>query len=502
MGDYHLFPPAKPSEVTRYTRLPLPPLPNQHPSKAYFTQQSASSYESILLIRVPSPGLCDQDEIHKIWSRASQHSVAYDRRNSRGQPQVLLPPALEYRYSDISTEGVPCRLSSTSTDSFSDTSPILSKRSVTPDLLQQLTGDLTSHCLTTPTSSANISAPSTPPSTPEVTIKMLDRTTSVRRKQPAALSSTSTTRRRNISSPMPSPVSSSGSALTHSLSNDPAVHEAKYQPGRPAPSVPGHAGASPNTPKPEVSCIDWDDDDLHGRLARMKKSIGDLRSAALRPKVSPKFDPASDTGNGAVIPTRPHAGRSVTAPMQTLRGAAPTPPPQGPLPSRPMTRPADSAQRLRQSLPSLPSRDPSVATSQAPEQTRPSLAPAVQLVEKLPTASPKTLGRRRAKTDPPQRVPSARSGVSFQSKGARTASTRSSNASERSSTESELEKSALTKKSSVKRKQRLSVYSTSSRAGTKGRGRHTNTGMGRLRRYFRWAWKCPPEAALTAPLRD
>jgi hypothetical protein len=415
--------------VAKYTSRPLPRTPPKQPQKLHISYPS-ESHESILDHRLPSPFLCDQDEIQQIWSRASQHSLDSERvpslcfsirrtdsletvtecsdlspRRSRTHLESLLPPAPDYRYSDSTGESVPCRLSSSSSVSETE-SPPLTKRSATPDLLQKLTHELEEL-------EATIRVPiSTSPSATSYSFNMSDVPSPGNKKRKPSHVFVSASGSRNISSPMPSPIySSGGSPLLRSTTNDSLV-EPTYTPFRPAPLPTPPSTMTSQMPVQEFSHIDWDDDETPSKLARVKKSIGDLRTATLRNKAThsdaapsmpdkhlhrdcPAKDEKLEPVPQVVGVQRPLPFRSTTAPASTLAQEYRR------RPSHPVLRPAVSAARIRASLPPLPTQTPP-----SPPQ------PVHQLKKKLSiraTTVTTAMYRRRARSDTPQHFSSARS---------------------------------------------------------------------------------------------
>lgn len=325
--------------------------------------------------------------------------------------------------------------------------------------------------------------------------------------------------------------------------------EAKYESCRPAPQVPCLKTTPPISPNQEVSHIDWDDDEGgRGKLARVKKSIGDLRAAALRTKteqhiarpkmpekvtaqhpLSPKSRRIEKADITIERPDRPQASRTVTAPTSThlthaLYGAPPTPPPQQPLPPRPVTRPAVSAVNTRQSLPPLPARTTSHASNaDAPPSSTPRVTkkPSTRLAQpgsnqhKPAISISPQQARRRAISDAPSRPAFSRNPSSMMAKNAASSPTSSFSQSSSSDSSSEGDEKVLAAKQRAasashvgasagfgKPRRRVSVLSVNSRnAPAKGKPRRGsapaatvggNGGLGRLRRWFRWGSKCAP----------
>jgi hypothetical protein len=523
--------------VAKYTSRPLPTTAPKQPKKLYIPHPS-ESHESILDHKVPSPYLCDQEEIHQIWSRASQHSLDSERvpslcfsirrtdsletvteysdlspRRSRTHLESLLPPAPEYRYSDSTSQAVPCRLSSSSTVSETEP-PQLTKRSATPDLLLKLTHELEEL-------EATIRVPiSTSPSANSYAFNMPEVPSPGSKKKTPAHVFVAASGARNISSPMPSPIySSGGSPLLRSTTKDSLI-EPIYTPFRPAPLPTPPSTMPSQMPTQEFSHIDWDDDETPSKLARVKKSIGDLRTATLRNK-SNHSDAASsmpdrhqhrdgsakEEKTQAVLEPigvqRPLPFRSRTAPPSTLTQEYQR------RPSHPILRPAVSAARIRASLPPLPTQTPP-----SPPQ------PVHQINKKLSiraTTAASAMYRRRARSDTPQHLGSARtSGSSDNAKARQPLSSpdpshlahSTSTTSAHSSTctlgslqskptdavHAEKVPHQASKSQRNAHKRFSSTLSMSGRSTPKPKPKRSRVrmafGAGKLRRWFRWVGQC------------
>jgi hypothetical protein len=418
MGDYRIFPTPRSSEIARYENRQLPSVPQNPPSQVYITQQSSASVQSILTTDIPSSSF-PEEEIHQIWSRASQQSFLsndaprpdslatisefsrYSRR--RSSAQLPNPPRAPYDHSSV--DAVPCRLSSASTAELDySPSPVAAKRSATPDLLYTLRNDLeglsfadrakaTSTAPTTPDESfSSFSYPASvvyqevnySGSSSSTTLDITDMSpppspkTLVRKSKPANIFTATFPGHRNISSPVPSPALSSGhSPLLRCNTNESAV-DPSYRPWRPAPLAP--SAPIDSLPAGE-SFMEWDsDDDKASKLARVKKSIGDLRAAATRAPKAAKERKAEKLNGVAepstvAMPSRPRAQRSMTAPTQPL-----LPQPQSQHHQTSAARPGlprtVSSGKVRTSLPTLPARTSSTraptATATVPSTSCPS----------------------------------------------------------------------------------------------------------------------------------
>ena len=399
------YTPVRASEVARYNSRPLPNVPSDQPGLYSSARSSASSsYESFIDHQIPSGTLCDQEEIHQIWSRASQHSILSNisesltsrhsisevpevvaqsvrrrERRSSAQLQSLLPPALERQYDRCSVEAsVPCRLSSTSTETLNLSPP--SKRSVTPALLHKLSSDLDLLTLEQQRSSSVVfHSVAYSANSSSTTINMIDVSpetspkTVMKKLRPANIFTSTGSGTRNISSPLPSPNYNSSFTSLQQFTDKDAATETAYRPLRPVPSIPT---CPTTTPVNEVSVMEWDEDDLASKLARVKKSVGDLRAAAMKrnPVKDRKAEKAVTASEGSVAYNRPRAQRAMTEPTQAIFAGQiqATHPPLSRLNSTENT----PASRLRTSLPPLLIRTSS---------TRAVMTPAN--IEALPTCS-------------------------------------------------------------------------------------------------------------------
>ncbi len=290
---YRPFPRVYDNEIERYSHRPLPKLPTEY----FFRVQSSASYESLLEHSVPSPSLLEGDEITKLWSRCLSHYSEYSiegpsspelsRSDSLGtisdsfdtlltpdhrdrcESLLLPPPHLCSRRGNL----VETRSFSTSPNRNTPTSsPQVSKRSATPTLLEELSSNLEElsirpktpvNSLATSQSLTTLCEDSPTTGHPTMDINLLS-SRSTRKVKPSNIALGAGTR--NISPPMPSPVTNNG-LFGPSLAG---AADSSYQECRVAPLTPDAMQ--------EVSCIEWDDDEK-SRLTRMKKSFTDLRSA-------------------------------------------------------------------------------------------------------------------------------------------------------------------------------------------------------------------------------
>ena len=324
-ADYRLFPKVCDSQKAKYSLKPLPGLPTDY----RLTVQSSASYESLLEHDVPSPSLFQSDEIDKQWSRwSSQYSIysvdspscpelsrsgsldtiaeTFDRLrtpNYREHRETLLPPTPQR--SNRRAHAVETSLSSTSADiTTPPASPLVSKRSCTPTLLEQFSSSLEELSII-----HKHQASSVPPNTPVLSLSTagslstlcedsptntpaimdINHLSSRSKRQGKPSNITLSGGSRNISPPMPSPVSTNG------LFGPPLarVGDASYQECRPPPHTPDVMH--------EVSCIEWDDDE-ETRLTRMKKSFTDLRAAGRKNPSSPPQPPMKQISAPVIQP--------------------------------------------------------------------------------------------------------------------------------------------------------------------------------------------------------
>lgn len=310
MPRYHIFGEVSEQERRQYSSKPLPGLPPEVYSKV---QKSASS--ELLAVPLPSSSFIDNEEFDQLWCRVSQHSAYtleglpslsrsqssdtisesfdslltpdyWDRRDT-----VLLPPAPQLSYSDHRGDIIEPDLSFASTHVTTPSGyPLVSKRSTTPTLLEQMSSTLEELYIVDKSHPALASRADTPNQTlrtAEALASLYDDLQSAeqhshhlnnmdvralsfsetRKAKPSGLPVSSGVR--NISPPMPSPVGNNGLfGPPLSLTGN---SDALYQHCRPAP-------LTPEATK-EVSEFDWDDeDDGKSRITRMKKSFTDLKS--------------------------------------------------------------------------------------------------------------------------------------------------------------------------------------------------------------------------------
>jgi hypothetical protein len=310
MPRYQILSEVSEHERRQYSSKPLPGLPPEIYSKV----QSSTSSE-LLAVPLPSSSFIDNEEFDQLWCRVSQHSAYtleglpslsrsqssdtisesfdslltpdyWDRRDT-----VLLPPAPQLSCSDHRGDVIESDLSFASTPITPSGYPLVSKRSTTPTLLEQMSSNLEELYIIDKSHPALAPRADTPTQTLR-TAKALaspydDLQTSEQRSHhlnnmdiralsfsktrtatPSSLPVSSGIR--NISPPIPSPVGNNG------LFGPPLPltgnSDALYQQCRPAP-------LTPELTK-EVSEFDWDDEDGgKSRIMRMKKSFTDLKSA-------------------------------------------------------------------------------------------------------------------------------------------------------------------------------------------------------------------------------
>ncbi|KPI42969.1 uncharacterized protein AB675_2206 [Cyphellophora attinorum] len=376
--------------------------------------------------------------------------------------------------------------------------------------------------------------------------------TLVRKSKPANIFTATVPGHRNISSPVPSPLYSSGhSPLLRRNTNESAV-DPSYCPVRPAPLAPS---APIDLPLAGESFMEWDDDDDRAsKLARVKKSIGDLRAAASRTPKAGSKDRKAEKLVGAsepltvAMPSRPRAQRSMTAPIQPLM-----PQPQSQHHQTSAARPGlprtVSSGKIRTSLPPLPARTSSTraptATAMSPPTTYSSAekvshkvsvriaagtsssslnrqratsdAKSAQSFSLFPSTPVSTLSKRSSKTTTPSSSPrSVNTVATTVSSGTTAVDSAESRQSSMSLGDKPLPNPHAANVKPTKRKvvkpalgnKRFSVLSFAS-IRSSGRGKPSKkissaaprprvVGLGKFRRWWRWMSRCSTLPAMTS----
>lgn len=319
-AQYRIFPTGYDSEVHKYSTKPLPKIPY-----TYLTDETSASYTSLLDLSVDSSSLIDRDEITRLWDRVSQYS-AYSVDICPPSPDITRTNSLATIAESFDSFQTPghkdCQLPTP------PPSPVITKRSATPTLLEQLSFNLeelsiaqkpshqhrqNSPDLHKPTSQsfATVNSDPFPTGASAVPFNAMEITTLSTHKPRKAKATNLPlmSGHRNISPPIPSPVNANtlfGPPLSTVSAND-----SSYQQCRPPPRTPDETQ--------EVSCIEWDDDEeSKSRLTRMKKSFTDLRAAGKNKHEQTHPSRVSNgTSKVSTSPSSQGGMRQISAPFPT-----------------------------------------------------------------------------------------------------------------------------------------------------------------------------------------